>query len=240
VVRGPPSPPILVAVDAADGMQGRLKQLRGRFVDEPGSLGDRARTRRWAWFRDTFPAVDEMRVLDLGGTADFWLRAKVRPGSVHCVNLSEGLAPDLPDWLAVDLGDAVDLDPGLLQGPYDLVYSNSVIEHVGGPADQRRFADNVRNLADRHWIQTPYRYFPIEPHWVFPGFQFLPLKAKANLSRWWPLMHTNSADEESAIDAALGVQLLSKTEMQHYFPDSEIWDERSAGLVKSLIAVRTG
>ena len=166
--------------------------------------------------------------------------AKVRPGSVHCVNLSEGLAPNLPDWLEVDLGNAVDLDPALRRGPYDLVYSNSVIEHVGGPANQRRFADNARTLADRHWIQTPYRYFPIEPHWVFPGFQFLPVKAKANVSRWWPLMHTNSTDADSAIDAALDVQLLSKTEMQHYFPDSEIWDERSAGLVKSLIAVRTG
>ncbi len=37
------------------------------------------------------------------------------------------------------------------------------------------------------WVQTPYRYFPIEPHWIFPGFQFLPLSARTEISRRWPL-----------------------------------------------------
>ena len=27
-------------------------------------------------------------------------------------------------------------------------------------------------------VQIPYRYFPIEPHWLFPGLQFLPQRAR--------------------------------------------------------------
>ena len=41
----------------------------------------------------------------------------------------------------------------------------------------------MRELAQLHWVQTPYRYFPVEPHFLFPGFQFLPLTVRAVLMR---------------------------------------------------------
>jgi hypothetical protein len=100
-----------------------------------------------------------------------------------------------------------------------------------------RFAAAVHELAARHWVQTPYRYFPVEPHWLFPGFQFLPLIVKAEVSRHWPLVHTRSASREEGLRAAIAVELLSWTEMCLYFPGSQIQPERMAGLVKSLIAV---
>ena len=75
-------------------------------------------------------------------------------------------------------GDACDL-PELLHGEnYDFVYSNSLLEHVGGHVQRQKLAESVHSLANRHWIQTPYRYFPIEPHWVFPAFQWLPYEAR--------------------------------------------------------------
>lgn len=53
---------------------------------------------------------------------------------------------------------------------------NSPLEHVGGGHERRlRFAESVHALADRHRVQTPYRYFPIKPHWLAPGMQFLPV-----------------------------------------------------------------
>jgi hypothetical protein len=122
-------------------------------------------------------------------------------------------------------------------GACDLVFSNSLIEHLGGPARRAQFADVVYGLAPRHWIQTPYRYFPIEPHWLFPGFQFLPLNARGWLTRRWPLTHTTSKDPDEAIETALSVDLLSVTEMRHLFPESSIVHERLGPMTKSIVAV---
>jgi hypothetical protein len=218
---------------------GSLHALRSHVVDSPGSLGDRRRQRRWQWLQTAFPEIESMSVIDLGGRADSWLRAPVRPASVHVINLEPDPA-DLPTWIRVDEADACSLPSWISSNGYDLVFSNSVIEHVGGHALRMRFAAAVHELAKRHWVQTPYRYFPIEPHWLFPGFQFLPLNIRAEVSRRWPLVHTPSASHEDGLRAAMSVELLSRAEMAYYFPDSALRLERIGGMVKSLIAVKTG
>lgn len=183
----------------------------------------------------TFPELDSMRVLDLGGEVRSWAPAPVMPERLTIVNVSSQSSAS--PRIETIQGDACEL-PSALQGErFDLVFSNSVIEHVGGHDRCEAFARSVRSMADRHWVQTPYRYFPVEPHWVFPGFQFLPLRARAEVTRHWPLgRHTTVLPE--AVDASLTVALLDLTAMHHYFPDSEIRHERLAGLTKSLIAVR--
>jgi hypothetical protein len=216
-----------------------LHALRNNLVDGPGSVGARYRARRWAWLSESFPDIERMSVIDLGGTTEAWLRAPVRPMAVHIVNLEQP-PKGLPPWLRADLADACDLPATIRSGSYDLVFSNSVIEHVGGHVRRQRFADTVHALADRHWVQTPYRYFPVEPHWLFPGGQFLPVKARATVVRRWPLVHTPNIDRERALTEALGVELLSVTQLKYYFPDSAIRHDRLAGLVKSLIAVKAG
>jgi hypothetical protein len=196
------------------------------------------RQRRWEWFRSAFPDIESMSVIDLGGTAEAWLRAPVRPAHVHVVNLEAGPS-DTPAWIRADQADACDLPSHIRNSNYDVVFSNSVIEHVGGHSQRMRFAEAVHKLADGHWVQTPYRYFPIEPHWLFPGFQFLPLPLRAEISHRWPLAHTRSQDRQDGLQAAMGVELLGRTEMASYFPDSTLRTERVAGLVKSLIATKT-
>jgi hypothetical protein len=214
-----------------------LHDIRKRLADDPASLGQRTRSRRWEWFGEAFPNIESLSVIDLGGTADAWLRAPVRPASVHVVNL-EPEPVDIPQWIRADQADACDLPTHISKGHYDIVFSNSVIEHVGGYARRMRFADAVHALAETHWVQTPYRYFPVEPHWLFPGFQFLPLTIRAELSQRWPLVHTPSRNREEGLQAALEVELLSRTEMAVLFPSSSIRTERVFGLVKSLIAVK--
>ncbi len=215
-----------------------MNGLRQRLVDGPDSLGERSRLRRWEWLRDTFPQIESMSVIDLGGTVEAWLRAPVHPASVHVVNL-EAQPSGRPDWITAEQGDACALPPSLAGARYDLVFSNSVIEHVGGHAQRVKFAAEVHRLAPRHWVQTPYRYFPIEPHWLFPGFQFLPVTMRAEISRRWPLVHTPSPSHEDGVQAALSVELLSRTEMATYFPDSKIRFERAMSAIKALIAVKT-
>ena len=118
-------------------------------------------------FLEHFPDFSEMRVIDLGGTTAYWSAAPVRPAEVLIVNLSDQAA-DGPGIRSV-VGDACLLPSQVMGERFDLADPNSVIEHIGGHAKRKQMADVVDQLSDRHWVQTPYRYFPIEPHWVFPG-----------------------------------------------------------------------
>jgi hypothetical protein len=213
------------------------RKLREKLVDAPDSVGARRRERRWGLFAGWFPDLRDMKVLDLGGRLETWRRAPERPGYVHVVNCARPDG-DVPDWARYDRGDACDL-PGAFRGQrYDLVYSNSVVEHVGGYARRVAFADAVRDAADRHWVQTPYRYFPVEPHLLFPGFQFLPLNARAAVAQRWPLIHSRPPDRRRALRNALEIELLGRTELAYLFPESDIVVERMAGFPKSLVAVR--
>jgi hypothetical protein len=210
--------------------------LRDRLVSALGSVGERRRLKRWEWLAAVFPGIGSMNVLDLGGTVTSWLRAPVRPAGVHVVNLQpEDANP--PPWIRTTHGDACNLDHAA-RGHYDLVYSNSVLEHVGGHHQRQRFAETVHAMAPAHWVQAPYRYFPVEAHWLFPGFQFLPLAARAQVAMHWPLAAPRPEDRVSALHLALGIELPTKSEMNLYFPGSEIRVERMYGLPKSLIAVR--
>lgn len=214
-----------------------LHSLRFVLVDGAGSWGARRREQRAAWLARAFPDLDQMSVVDLGGRVETWARAGVRPKHVHVVNL-EPTPAEVPEWAEVDHGDACELPAHIAVRRYDLVFSNSVLEHVGGHERRLRFAEAVHSLADAHWVQTPYRYFPIEPHWIAPGMQFLPVRARTALARHWPLVHTPPADREEAIQAVLWTELVDRSQMRHYFPSSQIRVERLGGLPKSLIAVR--
>lgn len=183
-------------------------------------------------FIDRFPNLPDLRVLDLGGTPSHWTRVPTKPAHVVVVNLDPFEATEGVD---VVVADACDLPSSL--NDFDLVYSNSLLEHLGGHERRRVFAGVVRDLAPRSWVQTPYRYFPIEPHWLFPGFQFLPLRTRVAITRRWPLGHIR-AEGARAVEATLGVELVDRTEMDYLFPDSTILSERFCGLTKSLIAVR--
>lgn len=211
--------------------------LRQRFVESPGSLGQRSRDRRWRALQRLFPDLSRLRVLDLGGTVESWQRAPVTPARVVVVNL-EPQEPDSNRHIETLTADACELDPSGLADECDLVYSNSLIEHVGGHVRRLQLADVVNRLAPRYWIQAPYRYFPVEPHWLAPGLQFLPLAARVRVVRRWPLGHGRPADLTAALRDVTEVELPSKTEMRMCFPDAALLLDTVGPLTKSLICVR--
>lgn len=224
-------------------------RLRSLTADSAGpSLGRWFRQRRSEHFLETFPDLPSLRVIDLGGRAATWTTLRTRPKSVTLVNLEPETAADRADpdprewvdtrdWIEAICADVCALPAAVTDRSWDLVFSNSVIEHVGGHHQRRRFAQAASDLAPRMWIQTPYRYFPVEPHWTFPAMQFLPDAARAAIAARWPLAWSRASGAE-AVEQVLDVELLSVTALQFYFPQARIRFERVAGIPKSLIAVR--
>ena len=174
-----------------------LGQAISRVVDpdRANSWTHRIRQRRNEEFKRAFPHLADMRVLDLGGTAVSWQVTGLRARSVTIVNLDDVADPQEP-WLEYVRGDAC--VGGF--GKYDLVFSNSLMEHLGGHARRRQFADVVRESAPSWWVQTPYRYFPIEPHWVFPAFQFMPFRTRLFISQHWSMLHTPACKDRTAAE----------------------------------------
>jgi hypothetical protein len=220
-------------------MRERARRTRERFVESPGSIGARAREQRWRLFGRLFPDIASLHVVDLGGTTEWWHRAPLRPASVTIVNINDP-GPAAEPWLQPIFGNACAASQALAQAgcrsSYDLVFSNSLIEHVGGHAARSALAQEVLTLAPRHWVQTPYRYFPVEPHWLFPGLQFVPIAARAPLAARWPLSHSKPVDGASAMAEVQWTELIGIAELRAYFPHSAIRREKVAGLTKSIVA----
>jgi hypothetical protein len=208
------------------------KTVVGDF--ESGSMSAKARDRRWGVFAEAFPEVGEMTVLDIGGDVRAWRLAPVRPKHLVLLNIFEQEVEE--DWITALVGDACEPPADLPDA--DMVYSNSVIEHVGGHFRRVQFAATVHR-CDRYWVQTPSRSFPIEPHFMFPGLQHLPRGAQAWAVTKWPVgNYAGVKDRDEALSRLLDIELLSADEMRFYFPDSELYRERFAGLTKSFVAIK--
>jgi hypothetical protein len=182
------------------------------------------------------------RIIDIGGAESYW---NISGGHVDdprievvLVNLSAEPTTK-PNFKSV-VSNACDMR-AFADMSYDLVHSNSVIEHVGVWPDMERFAANVRRLAPVYFVQSPYFGFPIEPHFRFPMFHWLPEQAQYRLILSKDMGHVKRAETVSdAVRAVQGCKLLDRRQYAELFPDAEIKSERVLGLTKSLMAIRRG
>lgn len=209
-----------------------------RDPDSGRSLAKRMRGRRFAFFRSLVdPLPKPLKILDVGGTQDFWERERYtasETASITVVNL-DAPASRHANITTMD-GNACDM-PQFEAGEFDVVFSNSVIEHVGGIESQRAMAREIQRVGKRYFVQTPNRHFPIEPHYLFPFFQYLPVGIKT-----WLLMHLaldwggKVATRERAIEIANSVKLLNARDFSSMFPNARIYEEKVLGLTKSFVA----
>jgi hypothetical protein len=187
------------------------------------------------------PFTEPVRVLDVGGTAKFWLFnvPEIRKRTqITLLNLEQSDVSQLVDARSL-VGDARRM-PEFGERSFDVCFSNSVIEHVGSFEDQTAMAAEIRRVAATYFVQTPNRYFPIEPHFHFPCWQFLPLPIRASLHRrldlgWMP----RQPDARLARSEVAQIRLLDIREFQALFPDGEIRREKIGPLTKSLMAIRS-
>lgn len=204
----------------------------------PDSLASRMRRRRFAFFESLAVELPTgAKILDVGGTPEFWQDIPLveeKQASVTLLN-TESYTETRSDVKLVT-GDAREMRC-FANREFDVVFSNSVIEHVGDRADQQRMASEVRRVGQRYFVQTPNRYFPLEPHFHVPFFQFLPRALRIALVQrfklgWMP----RKPDYQQAKQEVDQIRLLSVTEMQTLFPDATLYREKIGGLTKSVIA----
>jgi SAM-dependent methyltransferase len=196
----------------ATGRQG----LRTRLADRYSA---RSRARRSELFRRLVDPRRGERAVDVGcGAAGL---AASEP-DLEVTGVDRDARPDYPGARLVQ-ADATDLPFG--DAEFDIAYSNSVIEHLP-PAARDAYARELQRVGRRWFVQTPNRWFPIEPHALLPFVHWLPRRAGRAL---WRLGVSGDPYDE--------VRLLGAGELRRLFPDAVIVRERTGPLTKSLVAV---
>ena len=177
--------------------------------------------------------TDGMRVLDLGGQPHIWdfVDKRLHITILNLPGVAEAGASSRHELRFVE-GDATHVE-GLDGERFDLVFSNSVIEHVGDGAKQRAFASEVRRLGRAYWVQTPADVWPIEPHCGMPLWWHYPDRLREYFIDEWRKKLPDWTD------MVAGTTVLSRDEMIRLFPDGEIHTETMLGIPKSYVAYRT-
>ena len=204
---------------------------------DQASLAVQFRRKRFAFFLSLLSRLERpIHILDIGGTEAYWRTMGLSVEDqvfVTLLNLSQDYVT-LPHLKSI-VGDARHIQAENCS--FEIVFSNSVIEHVGPHKDQAQMANEVRRVGKRYFIQTPNRYFPLEPHFLFPLFQFLPVEIRVWLLRNFDLgWFRKTPDGHVAREIIESIRLLNKREFLALFPGASLYEEKIFGLTKSFVA----
>jgi SAM-dependent methyltransferase len=153
-----------------------------RLVD---TISLRSRERKLRLFLEELRPTAETTVLDVGAdelgfgegdgcaTMNFFEELYPWPERITALGLHDGAGfrtryPHIP----YVQGDACALP--FEDGAFDIVFSNAVIEHVGGRERQRKLVSEAIRVGRRVFITTPNRRFPVEVHTRLPFVHWLP------------------------------------------------------------------
>ena len=224
-----------------------LAKFLTQYEKDSFSIGKFFRKRRLRRFQDQLEEIyqkkKKVRIIDIGGSFDYW---KLLPESYYkkfnisivIVNIEKKIkAKDKKKFIFADattnLWDKID------QNKFDIMHSNSVIEHVGTYKKMQKFAENFLNFHGKYFVQTPNYFFPIEPHFMTPFFHWMPLKIQVWLVYNFQLGFMKKAKNKSdAIEIIKTCNLLKKKQFSLLFPNAFISTERFLIFNKSLIAIK--
>ncbi|MGE5271158.1 MAG: methyltransferase domain-containing protein [Thiohalocapsa sp.] len=227
-----------------------LAQRIGDY-SSPSSLGSRFRAKRIQPLLEMIARVSDRAgscsIIDVGGTRKYWSIVptdflRERRVSILITNITDNSGD----------GGGEREDDGVFRHAYadacnlpypdrsfDILHSNSVIEHVGTWEDQLRFSREATRIAAAYFIQTPNYWFPWEPHFGTLGFQYLPMPWQISLlMRGKRGFRQQAATVDAAVRSIESCRLLDERRFRTLFPDAELQRERFYGLTKSLIAIR--
>jgi hypothetical protein len=218
------------------------------------SARERFHSQRAQLFITLMKPRDGISILDVGGGWGDFL-ARVRDAGVEAKYVVADIGKQY-SLVVQKLGfEFVQLEEGkplpFNNRHFEIVISNSVIEHVTMPKEsvmskipqqewarkslqsQIQFANEIRRIGKAYFVQTPHKSFPIEAHTWLPFVNYLSHNHTVSLVRftdkWWA-KYCGYADWN----------LLGHTEMNDLFPEARIHIERFLGLPKSVIAYYLG
>jgi SAM-dependent methyltransferase len=132
---------------------------------------------------------------------------------------------------------------------FDIIFCSSVIEHVTVDKKdietiqtnkefrkiainrQKRFADEIRRVAKSYFVQTPYKYFPLESHSRLPFILvLLPRKLQIKVIKFFRKVWFARTTPDW--------NLLTVKDMKFLFPGAIIVKERAFFFTKSLMAIK--
>ena len=206
------------------------------------------RSKRHRLFRNYVDGLPRpLRVVDLGGTAASWLGLVTEDDQLditlvnnHHIDKSnvgyDGAIPFIKELRA----DVTQLTAEDLSA-YDLIYSNSFLEHLEGRERQRSVAAAIGATDRPYFVQVPNKNCPIDPH--FPGPLPFPARYPKPLLAWI-LTRTalgsgsRSPNRDEAMERLRYYNPLGIKDLARLFPDADIIREWSYGLNPSLVATR--
>ena len=217
-------------------------------------ISNRSRERRAELFKDNFLITCDTIILDLGsekGTNIYRvligtdaINKNIYIADINPVLVNEGYVRYGYQPVVLQEDGSLPFDDGF----FDIVFCSSVIEHVTLPKNkiwnilsekkfkneslrrQKEFAEEIRRVGKQYFVQTPYKYFPIESHTWLPLLGFLPRSLIVFTLRFTNLIWIKKTTPDW--------HLLSKSQMKYLFPDAQIIEEKICGLTKSIMAVR--
>ncbi|SHM56721.1 Methyltransferase domain-containing protein [Cyclobacterium lianum] len=178
---------------------------------------------------------EKIKILDVGGTENFWTNHNfLLPDRVSITLLNLEKEKTRQENICSLSGTATDLSQ-FADKSFDLVFSNSVIEHLHNYENQKKMAEEIRRVGKKYFVQTPNKYFFLEPHYALPLFQFFPSSLAFLILTKTKLSRMQKWDPDFARAYLQEIRLLSYGEMKTFFPDSDIYFEKFFGLNKSFV-----
>jgi len=210
--------------------------LKNANQNNPDSISNMQRQKRFNVFVEFSKQFNSpVKIIDIGGSDYYWKNLLEKmPGGLKVTILNvEKQKPEA--GFEYICHDARNLD-FIRDKEYDIVYSNSMIEHLEDFDSQKNLAGEIMRIGKKYFVQTPNFYFPVEPHFLFPFFQFLPENIKVKLAMkhnlGWYQKQSNLQDAEKLVNS---IRLLKKNELLALFPDGIILKEKYFMFTKSFI-----
>ena len=157
------------------------------------------------------------RIADLGGDEQTWASFDHQFEVTLVRSACEPLPTKSSGRFAVVMADFCNLREVFAPRQFDIVYSHSMIEHLGDEPRQARFAREVRRLAYGYWIHTPSDRSPLEAHTGLPFYWQLPELLREGL-----LVHGSGASAPAWLRTLAHTRPLSRERMVELFPHARI------------------